>query len=121
MAKGDQRGSALVESLPAMMVLVVFVSGVFLASYLLFAHAWIRYQSEQALYCSLKEQMGSLCRIRLENQLREFLPWGEIQTRVSGLNNDWMVEVQWRLKEYQIHARRHLDPDLILANEALRY
>jgi hypothetical protein len=120
-AKSNQRGNALVESLPVMFLLVSLVVGLLLAAYLLFARAWIAYQSEQALYCSLQMQSASGCQIQLESQLRDFLPYGEIQTRVTGINNNWLVEVQWHYREYQMLTRRRLDPELIQANRVLRY
>ena len=121
MVTNDQRGTALVESLPVMGLLAILIAGLLMAFYLLFTRAWIQYQSEQALYCALQEQVSFHCRARLEARLREFVLVGQFSTKLSGASNDWMVEVQWRFRGMQIHTRKRLEPGLIMATRALRY
>ena len=80
-----------------MSVLSVLVSCLLIVSYLLFARAWIQYQSEQALYCLAENQPAYACRHQLEKALRRCLPYGELRDlTVFTTNARWNVNLQWR-------------------------
>lgn len=113
----NSRGSAMLEAVPVTLVLLAFVSGLLLAAYLLFARAWIQYQSEQALYCAAVESPG--CRRQLEDQVRRFIPWGNISSDVHSSGTNWSAEVRWNYQDYSFRVAKDLTPRLILKNRAL--
>lgn len=117
----NQRGSALIESLPVFLVLVTLVSGVLLATYLLFARAWIQWRSEQALYCMAVEQHDGLCRRQLNETVAEFLPWGDARFSLSGANGKWLVEGHWQWGGYYFQTLKTFDTHSAAANRDLRW
>jgi len=120
MAITNARGSALLEGLPVVMVLLVFVSGLMLLTYLLFVRVWMQYQGEQALYCLAEGRSRFHCQSRLKSDLDRFLPWGESTAHTSGSKTRWWVEIKWNYKHIRFQLQRELTPELILKNKALR-
>ena len=120
-ALNNTRGTALVESLPVLIVFAVLVSGLLLATYLLFARAWIQWCAEQALYCTAVDPSAGRCRQQLESSLREFLPWGEVHAFVSQGRQPWTVEVRWRYGDFGFQTRRMLNSQSLTAKKGLRW
>lgn len=120
-ALSNARGTTLVETLPVLIVFAVLVGGLLLATYLLFARAWIQWCAEQALYCTAVEQMSGPCRRQLESSVREFLPWGEVHSFVSQGRQPWTVEVKWRYGDFGFQTRRRLSSQSLTANGGLRW
>jgi hypothetical protein len=104
-----------------MAVLTVLVSGILLATYLLFARAWMQWQSEEALYCAAVGQGASVCQRTLEDRVREFLPWGTVQARVWTAESGWYAEVRWKYSQFAFHERKALTPKMIVGNRDLRW
>jgi len=115
----DRAGSALFEALPVSILLVVFVSGLLLAAYLLFARSWIQYHSEQALYCVSEGHSSAQCKFQLKEKLERFLPWGDTSVYLNGGDDHWHVEVTWKYRGYAFHLRKELNPKQILNAKAL--
>jgi hypothetical protein len=109
-----ERGSALIEALPVLGVLLTFTAVLLVASYFLFAQAWIQFQSEQTLYCMAEAQSGARCQQQLESKLRAFLPWGEIISQVHGSDQDWSMEVKWQYQNLTLQSHKWLSPNLVL-------
>jgi len=126
-ARSNQRGGALTEALPVVLVLAVFVSGLLLMVYLMFARAWIQYQSEQALYCLAEARPVSRCRKQLEQRLSRLLKWGHpgvlrLTTYDRGRGVDvWTVEAEWKIKAYNLRVKKQLDTRRLLQSRALRW
>jgi hypothetical protein len=119
--KITERGTALLEAAGALGVLSLFLSGLLAVCYLLFARAWIQYQSEQALYCLSEGTRTSTCRSTLEKNLARFLPWGELKNVVVFEERDqWRVQLQWRTgwqwPNYAISVHKHLSTKMIAKN-----
>ena len=120
------RGSALVEALPAILVIVVFVGVLLMAAYLIFARAWMQYQAEQSLYCMAESRTEWTCRRELENRLKRALPWGssrvvQLQTARVRRNEIWKVEVRWKFGGFELSVRKHLDSKSLVHSKALRW
>ena len=116
-----QKGSALIELLPVSFLLLTFTVGLLLAAYVLFARAWIQYQGEQALYCAAEGQSPMQCRLSLDAQLRNFLPWGLRRTYLAGADGAWKLEVDWSYRNCKFHMVKELGPRQILNAKALRW
>lgn len=114
-----ERGFALVEALPVLSVLAMLVAGLMITTYLLFARAWVSWQSEQALYCAAVRPRAERCERDLVAKVREFLPWGRARAHVGGLGPRWEVEVWWQWNSIRIHERRELTPRAIVSNRDL--
>ena len=119
-AHNKQQGSALFEAIPVFLLLTVLVSGLLLATYLLFARVWIQWRCEQALYCMAVEQRDGLCRHQLTESVQEFLPWGESHFALFGGNGRWNVEGQWRMGSYYIQIQKSFDTRSAATNRDLR-
>jgi hypothetical protein len=119
--KNKMRGSALIESIPVMILLLIFCVGLLSVAYLLFARAWIGYQSEQALYCAAEMALTSSCQKDLQSRLQRFLPWGEVTTQVESHSGQWLVEVQWQWRKYVFHLRKVLNAKLIVNAKDLHW
>jgi hypothetical protein len=115
----NPKGSALIEALPVSILLVTLVSGLMIAAYLLCARSWIQYQSEQALYCVSEGHSRERCKFQLKEQLERFLPWGDTSVALTGANERWQVEVQWKYCAYAFRLRKELTPKQILNAKAL--
>lgn len=120
-AKKTERGTALVEGLPALLCLMIFVSGLLLSAYLIFARSWIQYQSEQALYCLAESRSYEMCRRKMEQKLDRALPFGQTHfVRLSGGGDLWKVDVRWKIHDFEIKIRKQLSVRQILRSRALR-
>jgi hypothetical protein len=117
----NNRGSALLEAAPVMLVLMLFALGLLLAAYLFLARAWIQYQSEQALYCVAEGRASFQCKSKLEEKLKQFLPWGEGSVQLHAFQDQWTVEVLWRNRDYRFRLYKELSPKAILAAKALQW
>lgn len=115
----NSRGTALIESLPVMSVLLIFIGGMLLAGYLMFARSWIQFQSEQALYCVAQTPRPWNCHEKLKMQLKRFLPWGDVWANIESQDSNWTVEVKWSYSDYSFHLKKELNPELILNPKAL--
>jgi apolipoprotein N-acyltransferase len=119
-------GNAIAEALPAIAALLVFIVGIFLGVYLIFARAWIQYQSEQALYCLSESKPAFVCHRGLQNKLASSLPWGRVgKTQLSsttkGKHQNWNVEVEWKIRDFKLRVRKQLGTRHLLQNRALRW
>ena len=122
----NDKGSALTEALPATAALFAFIAGILLATYLIFARAWIQYQSEQALYCLSEAKPVLVCRRNLEKKISAALMWGRpgdlrLNSGTRGKNEIWSSEVQWRIGKYQLSVRKQLDTRRLLQSRALHW
>jgi len=117
----SSRGSALIESIPVIAVLLTFTSGLLLAAYFLFAQIWIGYQSEQALYCVAEGRHAAQCERQLKMDIQAALPWGRFESHVQAWRSQWRVEVIWRYKDYQIKFTKELNPKLAMGKRDLRW
>jgi hypothetical protein len=113
----SQRGSVIVETAPVLMVLISFLSGIFIVSYLVFAETWVRFQGEQALYCLAEGRSVAVCKYKLHRSLREFLPWGESQSSMHADKYESFAEVLWKFQIYRIKYRRKLTPEAALKKD----
>jgi hypothetical protein len=123
---GTERGQALIEALPVTLILALFVSFMFLASYVIGARVYLQWQSEQALYCAAEAQgrgygaMASVCAAELERGFRDLFPWGEVHAVTWTAGQDWHVEANWKLGGIHFTCNRNLNVQLI-AKKALRW
>ena len=117
----NNRGTALLEAVPVMLIILSLVLGLMIAFYLFFTRAWIQYQSEQALYCAAEARASFPCRSQLEGKLKKFLPWGRSSVLLQASNNTWTVEVRWGYGQFSFHTLKELTPKHILASKALRW
>jgi hypothetical protein len=119
-AIADRRGSAAIEAAAVAGVLAVFAAGVLMTVYLLFARAWLQYQTEQALYCLAERRGTAVCRSRLSDRARAFLPYGNFRTMdLRAERGRWIAEVGWEWQGYTLHLSKRLTPGLILKNRVL--
>jgi hypothetical protein len=119
-AIADRRGSAVIEAAAVAGVLVVFTAGVLMTIYILFARAWLQYQSEQALYCLAERRGTAACRSLLSARARALLPYGNLTTMdLRAEHGRWIAEVRWEWQGYALHFSKRLTPALILRNRAL--
>src|SRR5690242_14548712 len=105
----DSRGSAVLEAVPVAMVIFVFVSGILLAAYLMFARGWIQYQGEQALYCVNESRPVSVCRRELAGSINQFLPWGKlgnIDLRFQG--DKGKLDIKWVIEGFTIRISKQM-------------
>jgi hypothetical protein len=119
-------GSAMAESLPAIAALLVFIVGICLGVYLIFARAWMQYQSEQALYCLSESKPAFICRRALEKKLLAGLPWGrlgkmQLSTAEKGKHQNWNVEVEWKIRTFTLSVRKELGTRRLLQSRALHW
>lgn len=121
MNKTDEKGSALLEFLPASALLMVLVGVILGGAYLLFGRAWIQYHSEQALYCAAQSGSPFKCKTELENELSQFLPWGDSLVRIHAEEQLWTVEVQWQYGLFSLHIEKELTPKQILQPKVLQW
>jgi hypothetical protein len=110
MNPNNQKGQALWELLSVFSVLAILVSGILLAAYLMFARAWLTYQSEQALYCVAEKQSPAHCRHGFQQRVTRFLPWGTLQIRsLAGTVSGAFINVRWQLNGFVVPIQRKLD------------
>lgn len=109
------------EMLPVMLLLLIFVMGLLVAAYLLFARAWIQYQTEQALYCLAEQRTPLNCKAQLQARLERFLPWGETWSQLQNSNDEWSATVHWNYQNYSFHVAKKLNSRLILNPKVLRW
>jgi len=113
-------GQALTEALPVTLLLGLFISGLLLVAYLLFARSTIQYQSEQALYCAAqKHKSKSDCAMELKQAIEQALPWGDLAVDVEKQANKWTTEVQWTYQGYSFNMYKELTPKQMLNAKAL--
>lgn len=117
----NDRGTALLEAVPVMLLVVTFLVGIMVAFYLFFTRAWIQYQSEQALYCAAVTRSSFSCQSQLISQLNKFLPWGRSSAVLQATENKWTVEVRWIYGKFSFHTTKELTPKVILGAKALRW
>lgn len=122
----NEKGSALTEALPALAALLVFVTGILLGVYLIFARAWMQYQSEQALYCLSEGRTEFICRRSLEKKLDAALMWGRLgsarlDSSTRGMNEYWNAEVRWKIGKYHLKVTKRLDTRRLVQSRALRW
>jgi hypothetical protein len=110
----------LTEALPVTLLLGLFISGLMLVAYLLFARSTIQYQSEQALYCAAqKSKRQSECSLELKQAIEQALPWGDISVDVEKQAQKWTAEVKWTYQGYSFNVYKELTPKQILNAKAL--
>ncbi|NJL23914.1 MAG: hypothetical protein HC902_01150 [Calothrix sp. SM1_5_4] len=114
------RGSALIEASGAVAVIAIFLAGVLLGGYLLFAKVWLEYQGEQALYCLAERRSGTLCRMLLRRKFERFLPWGRVAALSLRTERNWHLDLEWRLGGYVLRVRRELSPKIIVKSGVSR-
>lgn len=122
----NERGSAALEIWPVFATLVLFTMGLLTGVYLIFARAWIQYQSEQALYCLSEAKPVVLCRRSLEKKLTGALPWGQVgplslHSSTVGKNEQWKVDVEWKFQRVSLKIAKELDARRLLQSRALRW
>lgn len=110
----------MLEAVPVFAVLLVFVAGLLLAAYLMFARAWIQYQGDQALYCISESRPASVCRKQLTTKLNQFLPWGKAGRIDLRFNNDkGKLDIKWNIQGFTIHIAKQLSVRQILRKKGL--
>jgi hypothetical protein len=109
------------EMVPATLLLLAFISGVLLAGYLLFARAWIQYQSEQAVLCAAERRIAFPCGLELKRRLERFLPWGRVDAKVTVLPEKWAVAVAWHLGNFRLQTKRELTPRRLADRRSLKW
>ncbi len=111
---------AVAEALPVFTTLLVFMFGILLGAYFIFARAWIQYQSEQALYCMAEGRLS--CRQQLRTKLKAALPFGEEQRiELSSQNDLWKTKVEWKIQGYKISVMKDLSARALIRSKALRW
>ncbi|MGZ3722528.1 MAG: hypothetical protein ACXVA9_06340 [Bdellovibrionales bacterium] len=121
MPTNNNRGTAMLEAAPVMLLLTLFCVGIVLAAYLFFTRAWIQYHSEQALYCAAQSRVSFHCKYQLEEKLKQLLPWGESSAHILAGNDKWTVEVLWKYRDFSFHLNKELTPQQILNAKALQW
>jgi hypothetical protein len=115
------RGSAALEAVPVIAVLLVFVAGALLAAYLMFARAWIQYQGDQALYCMSESRPTVVCHKRLRAKLNQFLPWGQFgRIDLSFHGDKGKLDIKWVIQGFTIHIAEQLSIRQIIRKKGLR-
>jgi hypothetical protein len=117
----EARGSALIEVLPATVVLALLIGVCLTGAYLLFGRAWIQYQSEQALYCAAQGPSPLHCQTELEDTIHQFLPWGDSMVRIHSEDQHWSVEVEWQYQYFSLHVAKDLTPQQMLQPKVLQW
>lgn len=125
-AAANQRGSALLEAIPVIGVILVFVTGLLLAGYLIFARQWLQYQGEQGLYCLASLDSIFLCRKKVQAQLTRFLPWTEqcelrMQNSLRSGERQWRIDIQWKYAGVNLNSRKQMSVEQILRNKDLHW
>jgi hypothetical protein len=105
----SERGSALFEALAAS-VFMVYLSGVLLSGlYLFWTHAWLNYQSDQALFCVGAGGMRFQCERVLKRKSQDFLPWGNFTfIELSGFSDQAELKMEWQWGEWKKQYRKNL-------------
>jgi hypothetical protein len=119
-APGNSRGSTVLEAVPVVMVLFVFVTGLLFAAYLIFARGWIQYQGEQALYCVNESRPVSICRRELAGRLNRFLPWGrlgDVDLRFQG--DTGKLDIKWVIEGFTIRISKRMSMRQIVRKKGL--
>jgi hypothetical protein len=119
-ALSNSRGSAALEAVPVIMVVLVFVLGLLFATYLIFARGWIQYQGEQALYCVNESRPVAVCRRELAGQIKQFLPWGKlgnIDLRFQG--DKGKLDIKWVIEGFTIRISKQLSMRQIVRKKGL--
>ncbi len=122
----NDAGSAIVESLAAITALLVFIVGIWIGVYLIFARAWMQYQSEQALYCLSESKPALICRRALQKKLVTGLPFGRLgrmrlSSAAKGKHQNWNVEVEWKIRTFTLSVRKELGTRRLLQSRALHW
>jgi len=107
--ESDDRGGALLEGVAATGVVFVFTSALLVATYLLFARAYLQYESEQALLCLAESRPAFICKRILLDRLAKRLPWGDVsRARLAGGEDAWRLEVEWAWQACRLRVRKDL-------------
>ena len=119
-------GSAMAEALPAIAALLIFIAGISIGVYLIFARAWMQYQSEQALYCLGEAKPAFICRRFLERKLESGLPWGrlgkmQLNSVARGQHQKWNIEVEWKIRNFTLRVHKELGTRALLQSRALHW
>ena len=118
----NNKGSAAVESLPVASLLILFVTGILAAAYLIFARAWLQYQGEQALYCLSEARPAFTCRRQLEKKLSGALPFGKAGALdLSSRDDVWKVRAEWKIRGFRLQVRKELGTRRLLQSRALHW
>lgn len=117
---GNDRGTALIEGLGAVVVLAAFFASLLSAGYLLFARAWIQMQGEKALYCLAEGQPAVRCKRDFIGRANRLLFAGELQrTKLTSHGDRWALEVDWKWNGYGFNLHRELSLKWIARNRDL--
>ena len=120
--KINSRGQALLEAVPATLLLLVFVVGVLGAAYFIFGRAWLSYVGEQGLYCLAEGRGVPVCRALIQRRVSGALPWGSLERVSLGDHGEsWSVEIRWHLQNVRFHVSKRLRVKDILRNKALSW
>ena len=73
-----QSGQALIEWLMAVIVISLGLHVMVIGCYIYWCRIWIRYQLHETLLCRVSAPNTRFCEERLQERLKDFLPWGRI-------------------------------------------
>lgn len=110
----------MIEALSVASLTLILVLGLLIASYLMFARAWVDYQGEQTLYCLAEARLH--CQASLIANTSRFLPWGTLRLRRLARNQDqYSVEAVWHFHQVRWVMRKTLKIKDIVRNKDLRW
>jgi hypothetical protein len=101
----NERGSALIEALPATAVLSLLISGGIALGYFVFAKVWLTRSAYEASICLSTSAPTQDCESHLKNDVGGALPIGTIgRLHVTRNQSEVRVEFDWQLTdEFKLH------------------
>jgi hypothetical protein len=116
------RGSAVLESIPVILLLVGFMLAILSAGYFVFSRAELQFHSERGLYCLAQGRSSIQCEREWKDRVRSILPFGEIASaRLQSGREEWSAEMIWRWQGYELKIHKRLSIKDIAANRVLRW
>lgn len=109
-----ERGSTTVETVGILLFVFMAISALLFVAYVIFAMGWIRFQSEQGLYCMAEGRFRFSCTREVKKNLNAFLPsrWTDrLDVNLSGDDQEWSSRIVWKIKGFKIDIRRELSID----------
>jgi hypothetical protein len=107
------RGQGVVESLFVLALTLALATLIATTGYLGFAHAWIGYQSDQALFCAAEGEPLNACESTALRNIRKFLPLHKqaVVRLEQPAAQKWTSQVEWRWDQIKLQQNRVLKWD----------
>lgn len=116
--KINSRGFALIEVGVALPLLILALTGVFVAVYLCIAQAWLKDASEEAALCAAEQVQPHVCKSEFITKTQTILPIGRF-TRLTVAKHASQIVVRYSYQAVRLTIENEITLRLPVAKRAV--